>query len=124
MLDEIVEKFTFPIPESFIQQQIDARLERGLRALAQQGMSSDAMRQLDFGRLREAQRDSAVNEVKASLVLDRIAEPENIDGDAEEMERELMMASLQAREPLEVLRKRMTEDGTISRIHEQMRREK
>jgi trigger factor len=124
MLDEIIAKFTFPVPESFVQQQIDARLERGLRALAQQGMSSDAMRQLDFGRLREAQRDQAVNEVKVSLVLDRIAERENIDVDDEEMERELMMLSIQSREPLDTLRKRLTEDGTIGRIREQMRREK
>jgi trigger factor len=124
MLEEIVAKLQFPVPESFVQQQIDARLERGLRALAQQGMSSDAMRQLDFGRLREAQREQAVNEVKISLILDRIAERENIDIDDEEMERELMMASLQSREPLETMRKRMTDDGTIGRIREQIRREK
>ena len=78
MLDELVAKYQFPVPETFVQQQIDARLERGLRALAQQGMSSEHMRQLDFGRLRAAQRDQAVNEVKASLMLDRIAERENI----------------------------------------------
>src|ERR1700753_4413955 len=78
MVDELIAKFEFPVPETFVQQQIDARLERGLRALAQQGMSADAMRQLDFGRLRAAQRDQAVNEVKASLLLDRIAERENI----------------------------------------------
>jgi len=124
MLEEIVAKLNFPVPESFVQQQIDARLERGLRALAQQGMSADAMRQLDFGRLREAQREQAVNEVKVSLILDRIAERENIDVDDEEMERELMIASMQSREPLETMRKRMTDDGTIGRIREQIRREK
>ena len=32
--------FQFPVPESFVQQQIDARLDRGLRALAQQGMKA------------------------------------------------------------------------------------
>jgi trigger factor len=40
------------------------------------------------------------------------------------MERELLMASLQAREPLETLRARMIEDGSIDRMREQMRREK
>jgi len=124
MLDELISKFTFPVPETFVQQQIDARLERGLRALAQQGMSSDAMRQLDFGRLREAQRDQAVNEVKVSLVLDRVAERENIDVSEDEIEREVMMLSIQSREPLDTLRKRLAEDGTLDRIREQMRREK
>ncbi|MBB5066709.1 trigger factor [Granulicella mallensis] len=124
MLDELVEKFTFPLPETFVQQQIDARLERGLRALAQQGMSSDAMRQLDFGRLREAQRDQAVKEVKASMILDRVAERETVEVSDEDLERELLMLSIQSREPYDALRKRLTEDGSLDRIREQMRREK
>jgi len=124
MLDEIIAKYHFPVPETFVQQQVDARLERGLRALAQQGMSSDAMRQLDFGRLREAQRDQAVNEVRLSLVLDQIAEREHIVITDEDLERELLMLSIQAREPLETLRKRLAEDGSLDRIREQMRREK
>jgi trigger factor len=124
MLDELITKFQFPVPETFVQQQIDARLERGLRALAQQGMSADAMRQLDFERLRGAQRDQAVNEVKASLLLDKIAERENVTISDEDVERELLMLSIQQREPLETLRKRLTEDGSLNRIREQMRREK
>jgi trigger factor len=124
MLDELIAKFEFPIPETFVQQQIDARLERGLRALAQQGMTADAMRQLDFGRLRAVQRDQAINEVKASLLLDKIAERENVTISDEDMERELLMMSLQQREPLESLRKRLTDDGTLNRIREQLRREK
>jgi trigger factor len=124
MLDDMIAKFHFPVPESFVQQQVDARLERGLRALAQQGMTADAMRQMDFGRMREAQREQAINEVRASLVLDKIADQENIQVDEEEMERELMILSLQSREPLETMRKRMTEDDTLTRIKEQMRREK
>jgi trigger factor len=55
----MTEKFQFPVPESLVQDQVDARLERGLRALAAQGMATEQMRKLDFGRLRVAQRDSA-----------------------------------------------------------------
>ena len=124
MLDDLIGRYTFPVPESFVQQQIDVRLDRGLRALAQQGMTQEAMRQLDFARLREAQRDQALAEVKASLILDRIADRENVTVTEEELERELLMASLQAREPLETLRKRLSEDGSLQRIREQMRREK
>jgi trigger factor len=124
MLDELVAKYQFPVPETFVQQQIDARLERGLRALAQQGMSSDAMRQLDFERLRAAQRDQAVSEVKVSLILDKVAEQEHIEVTDEDLERELLMLSIQSREPLETLRKRLAEDGSLDRIREQMRREK
>ena len=107
-----------------MQQQIDFRLERGLRALAQQGMTPDAMRQLDFERLRGAQRDQAVAEVKASLLLDKVAERENVTVSDDELERELLMLSLQQREPLDTLRKRLAQDGTINRLRDQIRREK
>ena len=118
------ERFTFAIPESLVQQQVDARLDRGLRALAAQGMNPDMMRKLDFVRLRAAQRDSAINEVKTSLLLDRIADAEDVVVSDEEFEHELYMAALQSREPIETLRARLTEDGGLARIREQLRREK
>ncbi|MDE1175527.1 MAG: trigger factor [Edaphobacter sp.] len=124
MLDELVQKFQFPVPESFVQQQVDARLDRGLRALAQQGMTTEAMRQLNFVQLRDAQRPQALNEVKASMLLDKIGEAESITVSEDDMDRELLMLSLQSREPLEGLRERLEKDGGLERIREQMRREK
>jgi trigger factor len=106
-----------------VQQQIDVRLDRGLRALAQQGMTREQMQQLDFARLREAQRDEAVKEVKASLILDKIAESMDVQVKEDDVERELLIMSIQTREPLEQLRERLTGDGSISRMREQMRRE-
>lgn len=120
----LVEKFQFPVPESMVQDQVEARLERGLRALAAQGMSTEQMRKLDFGRLRVAQRDSAVAEVKANILMDRIAEKEGVTVGDEEVDREVQMAALQSREPYEAIRQRLTEDGGLARIREQLKREK
>ncbi len=124
LLEQLIGRFHFPVPEAFVQQQIEARLDRGLRALAEQGMSVDDMRKFDFGRLREAQRDQAVNEVKASMVLDRIAELEGVEVSDDDMNRELLLLSIRSREPLEALRERLAADGGLTRIREQMRREK
>ena len=107
-----------------MQQQIEARLDRGLRALAQQGMSTDDMRKLDFVRLREAQREQAINEVKASMILDRVAEAENVEVSDKELDDEVLMLSYQGREPYETLRTRLEGDGGLDRIREQMKREK
>jgi trigger factor len=120
----LIEKYPFPVPESLVQEQIDARLERGLRALAAQGMETEQMRKLDFGRLRAAQRDSSLAEVKTMILLDRIAHDENITVSDEDMDRELQIASLQSREPLDTLKARLTEDGGLAKIREQLRREK
>jgi trigger factor len=124
LLGELIQRYQFPVPESFVQLQVDARLDRGLRALAQQGMQAEDMRKLDFGRLRAAQRDQAVNEVKASMILDRIAQAEGVTVSDDELERELLMLSIQGREPLDTLRERLTKDGGLNRIREQMLREK
>jgi trigger factor len=117
-------KFDFPVPESLVQDQIDARLDRGLRALAAQGMATEQMRKLDFGRLRAAQRDSAVAEVKTNLLLDKIADAEAVTVTDEELDREVQLAALQSNEPVDALRQRLTQDGGLARIREQMKREK
>jgi trigger factor len=120
----MIERFTFPVSESLVQDQIDIRLERGLRALAAQGMQPDQMRKLDFARLRVAQRDSAVAEVKTNLLLDRIADEENIAVSDEDLDKELQIVSIQSREPLDSLKVRLTKDGGLARIREQLRRDK
>ena len=124
LLLALSERFQFPVPESMVQQQVDVRLDRGLRALAAQGMREEDMKQLDFGRLRAAQRDSATSEVKSLLILDRIADAEGVDVSEEELSREIELLSLQMREPADALRARLTGDGSIARIREQLRRDK
>ena len=124
LLDALVTRFEFPVPESLVQQQIEARLDRGLRALASQGMRTEDMRNLDFDRLRAAQRPSATAEVKGSILLDRIADEEKVEIAEEEVERELQAIAIQMREPLDALRARLTEDGSVARIRERLRREK
>ena len=120
----LAQRFTFPVPESLVQEQIDTRLDRGLRALAAQGMDPSQMRKLDFTRLRAAQRESALAEVKTQMLLDRIAHEENITVSDEEMDHELQVIAVRTREPLDALKVRLTQDGGLARIREQLLRDK
>ena len=124
LLAAIAERFSFAVPESLVQEQVDARLERGLRALAAQGMDPAQMRNLDFGRLRAAQRDAAIAEVKTQILLDRIAGEEQITVSDEDVDQELQLVSMQTREPLDTLKVRLSQDGGLGRIRQQLRREK
>lgn len=124
MLDDVLGRYEFPVPETLVQQRVDARLERGLRALAQQGMKAEDMRKLDFVRLRAAQREQAEREVRASLIVDRIAVIEGVAVSDEELNQEVMLLSMQTREPYETLRERLVKDGGIERLREEMRRDK
>jgi len=124
IVEELVRRNDFPVPESMVDQQIDLRLERGLRALAAQGMKTEDMKRMDFDRLRVGQRDGALREVKASLILEQIADQEKIEVSDEELEQELAGLALQAKQPVEQVRARLTEDGGLDRIRHRIRNDK
>ena len=79
LVEELVKRNDFPVPEAMLNDQIDLRLERGLRALAAQGMKTEDMKRMDLARLRAGQREAALREVKASLILEQIADEEKIE---------------------------------------------
>ena len=58
------------------------------------------------------------------MLLDRIAQEENLAVSDEELDHELQMAALQSREPVDTLKVRLTQDGGLARLREQLRREK
>ena len=121
---ELVERNDFPVPESMVDQQIDLRLERGLRALAAQGMKAEDIKKMDFERLRVGQRDGALREVRASLILEQIADSEKIEVTEEELEQEIDGLAQQAKQPVEQVRARLTQDGGLDRIRHRIRNEK
>jgi trigger factor len=124
LVEELVNRNNFPVPESLVDQQITSRLERGFRALASQGMRAEDMRKMDFGRLRAGQREAAVREVKASLILEKIADKENIEASDTEVDAEVARLAQQSRQPVEAVRKKLTDDGALDRLRERIRNEK
>ena len=124
LLDQLVRRHNFDVPESLVDHQIDLRLDRGLRALAAQGMRAEDMKKMDFERLRAGQREHALNEVKASLLLDKIAEAEKIEVSDQELNGEIEAIAAQARQPVESVRTRLTRDGGLDRIRARLRNEK
>ena len=124
LVEELVNRNNFPVPETLVDQQVTSRLERGFRALAAQGMRPEDMRKMDFGRLRNAQREAAVREVKASLILEKIADKENIQASDADLDLELERFAQQSRQPVEAVRKKLTDEGTLERMRERIRNEK
>ena len=124
LIDQLVEKNEFPVPQALVDRQVEIWLERGFRALAQQGMQMEELKKMNFERLREAQTPAAVREVRASLLLDKIAELENIEVSQADMDREIEMAALQLHQPLETVRERLEKDGSLDRIKDRLRNEK
>jgi len=124
LVAELVKRNDFEVPESLVDRQIDLRLERGLRALAAQGMKMEDMKKMDLPRLRAGQRDQAVQDVKSSLLLDRIAELEKIEVSDDELNHELEALAHQSKQAPEAVRTRLTQDGGLDRIRNRIRSEK
>jgi trigger factor len=124
LVNELVKRNEFEVPESLVDRQIDLRLERGLRALAAQGMKMEDLKKMDLPRLRAGQRDQAVQDVKSSLLLDRIAELEKIDVGEDELNQEIEALAQQTKQTSEAVRARLTQDGGLDRIRNRIRSEK
>jgi trigger factor len=123
-VDELLKGHDFEVPESLLERQIDVRLERGLRALAAQGMRTEDMKRMDFPRLRAGQREAAVREVKTSLLLDRIADKESVEVRDDEIEKEVQAIAEQSRQGVDAVRSRLAGEGALERMRGRMRNEK
>ncbi len=124
ILDELVKRHDFPVPEALVDRQIDIRLERGLRALAAQGMRNEDMKKMDFNRLRAGQKEAAEREVKASLLLDKIADAEHIEVSDEEIDHEVQALATQTKQTADAVRARLTREGALDRIRNRLRNDK
>jgi trigger factor len=124
LVGELIQRNDFEVPDSLIEQQIDIRLERGLRALAAQGLTAEQMKKMDLNRLRVGQREQAVHDVKAALLLERVAEEENVQVSDEELNQELEALARQSKQTSEAVRARLTRDGGLDRIRTRIRNEK
>ncbi|MGA9644226.1 MAG: trigger factor [Terriglobales bacterium] len=124
LVEELIRRNDFEVPESLIEQQIDLRLERGLRALAAKGLSAEQMKKMDLARLRAGQREGATHDVKAALLLEKVADAENIQVTDEQMDEEVDSLAKQTKQTVEAIRARLAQDGGLDRIRTRIRNEK
>jgi trigger factor len=123
ILAELVKQHDFPVPESLVEHQMDVRLERVVRSLAQQGVDPRAVN-VDWVSLRRRQQERAQDDVKAELVIDRIATEEKIEVSEEELQHELEHMAGHGGESAEALRARLTKQGALDRMKAKLRSDK
>ena len=125
--DKLIEKLTdaneFPVPEIFVERQIQNRVEQRLRSLADQGVDPRSFN-LDWEKIKTAQKGAALREVKASLILSKVSQLESIHVTNDEVDKEIEKIARQTREPLPAVRKKLTEDGTVNQIVSHIQTEK
>lgn len=123
IVEALVDQHDFPVPETFVNRQIRNRVEQSLRAMNSEGADLKSLK-LDWAKVKETQRDKAVREVKASLLLARIAERESIHATRDEVNKEVERLARLQREPVAALRIKFEKDGTLGRIAHHIQTEK
>ncbi len=123
LVDLLAERHDFAVPEKLVEQQIATRVERTLRALSRQGVDPSKVG-FDWNKVRQAERDGAIRDVKAGLLLDRIAEAEGIAVTTEEIDEQVQRYAKESQQTAAAARSKLAEDGTLDRIRSHMRNEK
>jgi trigger factor len=123
VIGELVKLHDFPVPESLVEHQMDVRLERVVRSLAQQGVDPRQVN-VDWASLRRRQEERAKDDVKAELVIDRIATEEKIDVTDEELDHEIEHLAGHSGESAEAVRARLTKQGALDRMKAKLRSDK
>ena len=123
ILAALVKLHDFPVPEALVEHQMDVRLERVVRSLAAQGVDPRAVN-VDWVTLRRRQQERASDDVKAELIIDRIASTENIDVADADIEKELQHLAGHSGESVEAIRARLTKQGALDRMKGKLRSDK
>jgi len=104
LIENLVEKFDFDLPENIVEQEIDLILNRKL-----QEMSEDELKELredskKVKELRESLRDEAKKSVKATFIVDALAKKEGISINDQEVIQTIYYEAMQmGQNPKEVL---------------------
>lgn len=123
LLDKLVDAHDFPVPDAYVDRQIQINVENQLRQLVAQGMDTKDLK-LDWQKVRDSQKGRAARDVKASLLLDKIAEREAISPTQEEVDREVQRIARQQREAVAVTRAKLQKEGALNKIAANIRTEK
>ncbi|MGF1675685.1 MAG: trigger factor, partial [Rivularia sp. (in: cyanobacteria)] len=87
LLNELVKHVTFDLPETMIQQEVDAMITQTAMRLSQQGLDIKKLFNQDtIPQLRERSRPEAIDRIKRTLALREIGDRESIKASEEEIE--------------------------------------
>jgi trigger factor len=123
LLNQLVDTHTFPVPDTLVDGQVDAKLERLLSRLISQGIDPRSVG-LDWQKLREDGRPEAEKDVRGSLILEKVAEAEAIEVKEEEVDELIRELAQERHEAPAAVKTRLTRDGELPTIERRLRNQK
>jgi len=123
VMEKLVDRNRFDVPEYVVQKQIDSRMKTMFRQMTGQGMDPRLLK-IDWQAVRDGQKERAEREVRGSFILEHITELEKIDVSEEELTAEIKQYADSIGQTEESLRARLTKENTLDSIKEQVKHRK
>jgi trigger factor len=120
---KLLEAHKFEVPQTLVDQQASHRLESVVREMIGRGIDPRE-REVNWEGAREELKVQAEEDVRASMLLDQIAEEEKIEVSNEEIEAEIEAIATASRQPKEQVRGALTKDGGERSIAHRLRNRK
>jgi trigger factor len=123
VLEKLLSEYDFEVPEFLVKGQTRERVENLITNLAKRGVDPRTTN-LDWGQLFEGQRKVATKDVRCALLLEKIAEKENVELSETELDEEVRRISEMANLGFEATKSALTKEGAIDSIKGRLRNDK
>ncbi len=123
LLDKILLENPVVLPEVLVEEEIRSRLEDMVRAMILHGVDPRGA-DFDWKALRDRQEEPARKAVHARLVLDAVAEAEDLAVDPSEVDERIRLEAERIGETPETIRARLRKGGGLEALQIQLVREK
>jgi trigger factor len=123
LIQKLLEDHKFEVPQSLIDHQTSYRLESVVRDMISKGVDP-RNQNVNWEGAREELKVQAEEDVRSSLLLERIAEEEKIDVSSEEIEAEIQAIARSSQQPIEQVRSVLTKEGGERSIANRLRNRK
>ncbi len=123
LMHKLLEGHPFEVPQSLIDHQTNYRLESVVRDMVGRGVDPRNQK-VNWEGAREELQVQAEQDVRGSLLLERIAEEEKIEVSNEEIETEIQAIASSSQRPIEQVRSVLTKEGGERSIANRLRNRK
>src|SRR5215213_3175226 len=123
VLSALIERHRFEVPETIVSYQANQILQSMIRDMMSRGMDPRTQ-EINWEAMREMVRDRAGDDVRGSMLLERVAEAEKIEVSDEEVEAEIQLMAEGSRQSVEQVRAALTKQGGERSIADRLRNRK
>ena len=123
VMKQLLAGHQFEVPQSFVDQQTNLRMESVVREMIGRGIDPRSQ-ELNWESARDELKEQAVDDVRVSMLLERIAEAEQIHVSDDEIAAEIETIAQATRQPVEQVRATLTKEGGERSIAHRLRNRK